>query len=262
MLTEAQKRNFQEKGYLLGLPRVFDEAQVAEMNAGFEELKKLLRSGETPKDIREWHEESRFLYDLGTNPVILDCVEDLLGPDFFLWASNFFAKAPRTKETVGWHQDAFYWPMQPQHSLTVWIAFRESDEGNGAMRVVPGTHRAGILKHARSTSTDSVLTLELEQGSFRDDASVPLVLKAGEIEIHDDKLVHGSPANPSDRPRVGLTFRYSRTDVRNDLSVNPNFKAYLMRGVDTFRHNPVGKVPTARYGRTSFKAVSNEEAGR
>jgi hypothetical protein len=41
--------------------------------------------------------------------------------------------------------------------------------------------------------------------------------------------------NPSDRERVGLTFRYSGTDVKNDLSVNPNFKPYLVRGVDHYR---------------------------
>lgn len=260
-LTDAQIASFRESGCLRGLPRVFDERQVAEMNAGYAELKKLLRPDETPKDIREWHEASRYLYDLGTNPVILDYVEDLLGPDFFLWASNFFEKPARSKETVGWHQDAFYWPMKPHTSLTVWIAFTDSDVGNGAMRVVPGTHKAGILKHARSTSTDSVLTLELEQGSFRDDAAVPIELAAGEVALHDEKTVHGSPANPSDRPRVGLTFRYSPTEVKNDLSVNPNFRAYLMRGVDAFRHNPAGVVPTARFGRIAHKPVSVEEVG-
>jgi hypothetical protein len=44
--------------------------------------------------------------------------------------------------------------------------------------------------------------------------------------------------------------------------VNPNFKTYLCRGVDEFRHNPIGVPPTTRYGRPSFKAVSNEEAGK
>jgi hypothetical protein len=73
--------------------------------------------------------------------------------------------------------------------------------------------------------------------------------------------VHGSPANPSPRRRAGLTIRYSGTEVKNDLSVNPNFKAYLCRGVDTYRHNPVGTPPTERFARPNFTAVSLEEAG-
>ena len=87
-------------------------------------------------------------------------------------------------------------------------------------------------------------------------------LKAGECSLHDDRAIHGSQANPSGRRRAGLTIRYSGTNVKNDLSVNPNFKAYLCRGVDEFNYNPPGVEPTQRYGRPNFKPVSNEEAGK
>jgi hypothetical protein len=106
-----------------------------------------------------------------------------------------------------------------------------------------------------------VLTLELESGQFREDTAVSLCLKAGEISIHDDKIVHGSPANPSSRRRAGLTIRYSTTQVKCDLSVNPHFRSYLCRGVDTYRHNPVGVVPTQKFGRLERKHLSVEEAG-
>jgi ectoine hydroxylase-related dioxygenase (phytanoyl-CoA dioxygenase family) len=195
------------------------------------------------------------------NEKILDCVEDVLGPDFYLWGSNFFIKPPHSSSTVGWHQDTYYWPLEPKISATVWVAFEDVDEENGAMQVIPGSHKAGLLRHARSSDTDSVLTLECESGQFREDAAVSLVLKAGQASIHDDKLVHGSPANRSARRRAGLTIRYSTTEVKCDLSVNPHFTTYLCRGVDTYRHNPVGTVPTARYARLDRRHVSVEEAG-
>ncbi|OYV85350.1 MAG: hypothetical protein B7Z63_05630 [Ignavibacteriae bacterium 37-53-5] len=106
-----------------------------------------------------------------------------------------------------------------------------------------------------------MLTLECEDGQFRDDQAVSLNLKAGQISIHDDKIVHGSPANQSDRRRAGLTIRYSSTIVKCDLSVNPYFTTYLCRGIDTYRHNPVGVVPTQMYGRLERKHISVEEAG-
>jgi hypothetical protein len=34
--------------------------------------------------------------------------EDILGPDFYLWGSNFFIKPPRSVSTVGWHKDIYY----------------------------------------------------------------------------------------------------------------------------------------------------------
>ncbi|HTT90270.1 MAG TPA: phytanoyl-CoA dioxygenase family protein [Acidimicrobiales bacterium] len=263
-LTPQQQQFFQENGYLIGFPPIFTSDEMSSNNEKMSRLAALLAPGETFKDIREWHENSRWLFDIGMNPDILDLVEGVLGPDFYMWASNFFAKAPHTKETVGWHQDGYYWPMEPHHSVTVWIAFTEVDEENGAMKIVPGSHTSGVLEHQRCDpdETDSVLTLLLEKGTFKEDTAVSLCLHPGEVSLHDDRLVHGSPANPSDRPRIGLTFRYSGTDVKNDLSINPNFKAFLARGTDRYHYNPEGTPPTTEFGRPAFKAVSLEEAGR
>ena len=128
------------------------------------------------------------------------------------------------------------------------------------MKVVPGSHLHGVMKHKRSQQTDSILSLELETGTFTQADAIQFKLKAGEISLHDDRCVHSSPSNPSHRRRAGLTIRYSGTNVKNDLSINPNFKAYLCRGVDEYHLNPVGIRPTKRFARPSFKAVSIEEA--
>ncbi|MDB6093540.1 MAG: hypothetical protein JWM32_1102 [Verrucomicrobia bacterium] len=262
-LSAAQVKSYHENGYLLGLPPIFNAAEMAKINAELPHLLALLKPGETSKDIREWHEASTYLYEIAMNPRILDLVESILGPNFYFWASNFFIKEPRNPSTVGWHQDAYYWPMAPHNSVTVWLAFDDVDEVNGGMKLLPGSHRGGIIKHKRSTQTSSVLTLELEDGSdFNADHAVQFRLKAGEVSLHDDRAIHGSPANPSDRRRAGLTIRYSGTNVKNDMTVNPNFKVYVARGIDEFKHNPYGTPPTQRYGRPNFKPVSNEEAGK
>jgi non-heme Fe2+,alpha-ketoglutarate-dependent halogenase len=243
---------------------VFNDDELKAFNEGFKELNKLLRPGESTKEIREWHEGSRFLYDICVTPKILDYVEDLLGPNYFFWASNFFAKPPRSKEKVGWHQDAYYWPLSPHHTVTVWIAFTDSNKNNGAMQVIPASHKSGIIKHQRysETETDSVLVLELEDKYFAADKAVALELEAGEISIHDDRIVHGSPENPSDQWRIGLTVRYSGTDVKCDLTINPHFKAFLVRGIDEYKLNPQGEIPNSQYGRLFRAHRSIEEAGQ
>jgi non-heme Fe2+,alpha-ketoglutarate-dependent halogenase len=262
-LTAQQHDFFRTSGYLLDLPQIYPADEMAVHNEKFATLATLLEPGESFKDIREWHETSRWLFDITMNPKILDLVEGIIGPDFYMWASNFFVKEPHTRETVGWHQDAYYWPMAPHNTVTVWLAFGDVDVENGAMQIVPGSHTAGILQHQRHNpdQTDSVISLELETGSFRVDTAVSMCLRAGQVSMHDDRAVHGSPANPSDRRRAGLTIRYSGTNVRNDLSVNPHFKAYLARGTDHYHHNPEGEPPTTEFGRPDFKAVSIEEAG-
>jgi len=247
-LTEEQKAFYQENGYLIGLEPVFSGAEVVQLNENLEELKKLLEPGEKMTTIREWHMSSKWLYDVCTNPKILDYVEGILGPNFYMWGSQFFAKAPGSKDTVAWHQDAYYWPLHPHNSVTVWLGFTDVDEENGAMQVIPGSHRAGLIKH-KNVSGDSVLTLELEQGTFNESDAQSLVLQAGQISLHDDAIVHGSPANRSNRWRNGLTVRYSGTNVKCDLSKAPQFKAYLVRGTDDYNYNPQGTIPTEKFAR-------------
>ena len=260
-LTKTQKDFYHDNGYLLGLPAIYTLEEMRKMNGELPQLLALLELGETAKDIREWHETSLYLYEIIMNPKIHDLVQGILGDNFYCWASSFFIKEPFGKSTVGWHQDAYYWPMHPHNSVTVWLAFDDVDAENGGMKIIPKSHLHGLVKHKRSNATDSVLTLELETGTFSEADAVQFKLMAGEVSLHDDRAVHGSPANPSARRRAGLTIRYSGTNVKNDLSVNPFFKTYLCRGQDEFHLNPVGPVPIIRFARPAFKPVSVEEAG-
>jgi ectoine hydroxylase-related dioxygenase (phytanoyl-CoA dioxygenase family) len=122
------------------------------------------------------------------------------------------------------------------------VGFEDVDEGNGAMQVIPGSHRAGLLQHRKHIS-ESVLTLELEEGTLSADEAVSLNLASGQASLHHDSIVHGSPANASDRERVGLTVRYSRANVRCDLSRAPQFRAYPCEA-RTRASTQLGRSPT------------------
>jgi len=248
-LTEEQKAFYHEQGYIKDLPPIYDAAGVSDLNEGIKHILALLEPGEKPLEIREWHQNSTFLFDICMNEQILNYVEDLIGPDFYMWASSFFIKDPHSPRTVDWHQDSYYWPITPPESCTVWLAFSDSDKENGAMRVIPKSHLGGIITHTQDADEQSDLTLRCETGEYSERDAVFMNLKAGQISIHDDKIIHGSLGNNSDRPRIGFTIRYSKTNVKCDLAVNPNFRTYHCRGVDKYEHNPRGPIPTVKYGR-------------
>jgi non-heme Fe2+,alpha-ketoglutarate-dependent halogenase len=233
---------YHRQGFLAGF-QIFEEDECPRLLELYWRLRKLLPSGMSTQEMDWWHATDRELWELCKHPKILDYVESILGPDFFLWGTQFFSKEPRDGKTTPWHQDAFYWPLSPHKTVTVWLAFSDSDEGNGAMMVVPGSHRAGKLKYRKTTQDSDVLDMVLEHGEFRESNAVPLILKAGQISLHDDNIIHGSAPNHSERLRCGLTMRYSAGEVRGDLSVWPFFKAFWVRGVDRWGHNPVGVPP-------------------
>jgi ectoine hydroxylase-related dioxygenase (phytanoyl-CoA dioxygenase family) len=251
-LTPEQVRQYHAQGYLRGF-RVFADDEVARLQAEYEELLKLLPPGTNVNFVNWWHKRNRFLYDLCTDPRLLDYVEDILGRNFFLWGSQFFVKEPGDETVVPWHQDAQYWPLAPQNAVTVFIAFTDCDPDNACMRVIPKTHRVGLLRHHTRDDGRSVLKQEIDEGEFDPADAVDLELKAGEISLHHDGIVHGSGANESDRRRVGFTMRFSSTDVKCDLSVWPTFQAFLARGVDEHRYNPAGVPPTTNDAPTGMR---------
>ncbi|MEM6478373.1 MAG: phytanoyl-CoA dioxygenase family protein [Pseudomonadota bacterium] len=172
----------------------------------------------------------RGLYDIATDARILDHVQDLLGPDIICWASAILSKKPKDPKAVPWHQDASFWKLSPARTVTVWLAIDDADEENSAMRFIPRTHDKGAF---RVRSTDGVRAVFHQETAGADELGEPFtnVLKAGQISLHADMLVHGSLPNVSDRRRCGLTLRYCPPSVRlTDESWARGVEAILCRG--------------------------------
>ena len=181
-------------------------------------------------------------------PAVLDMVEQLIGPNFALWNSSFFAKPARVGTKTPWHQDGEYWPIRPLATCSVWIAVDKATTENGCLRVIPGSHRRRELGQHEFNGADGLsLPLQLRTEEFDETAARDIVLDTGEVSLHDIFLVHGSEPNRSALPRRGMTLRYMPTTsvYRRDLADNrrggPLSMAertlYLMRGTDVSGQN-------------------------
>ena len=241
-LTQKEILKFEKDGYLTGLP-LFDNSVKSELDKFFILLSSRLDKNIDLNQTAQWQKASRLFYDLSTNPSILNYVEDLIGPDFFLWGGQFFLKEPKDGSVVPWHQDAQYWPLKPAKAVTVWLALYDTDEQNGAMKIVKASHHEGMFNHHQNDAKHLALNQEVSTDQFNANDIISLNLKAGEISLHDDGLLHGSEANESDRRRCGITLRYSPVEVKADLSVWPHFETQLVRGNDKFCYNPIAKIP-------------------
>jgi ectoine hydroxylase-related dioxygenase (phytanoyl-CoA dioxygenase family) len=233
-LSAAQLAHYNREGYVTGVD-LFDAAEAAANRAYFD---RLLAAGGTGYSINCYQARARGIWDLCTHPRILDAVEDVIGPDIVCWASHFFCKMPGDPRPVPWHQDAAYWRLSPARTVTVWLAIDDADAGNGAMRFVPRSHDRGALP-TRAAVEGSVLDLETE-GADAMGAPVVNALRAGQISLHADMLVHGSRPNLSDRRRCGLTIRYCPPEVEiTDTAWARGVEAIICRGAaGAWRHHP------------------------
>ena len=193
---------------------------------------------------RDWtyfkgHLVLRWLAELAGHPAILRAVTALIGPDILLWGSFLPVKPPRSEGYFGWHQDATYWPLAPiDKVVTLWLALSEVTPANGAMRMLPASHRRGQLPHELIRDPASMLrrgqrvTAPLDEG-----AAVEISLEPGEASLHHPLTLHGSSGNESDHWRlaVGLNFvagAVKATDGARD-------SALLLQGT----HRPGGLEP-------------------
>jgi len=240
-LSNREKKQFSRNGYIKNLP-VFAPDGVARLQKMFDDW-----SGRVPEDIdinrvNMWHKASRTFFELCHTPAILDYVEDVIGPNFYQWGGQFFVKYPNDGSEVPWHQDSQYWPLSPERTVTAWLAIYDTDATNAAMQVIRGSHKKGVYTHHINDAPNLVLPKEVDANEIDQENIVTLDMKAGEISLHDSRLIHGSGPNASDRRRCGITMRYCPTEVKCDLSVWPTFETYLARGVDKHRHNPMGPI--------------------
>jgi len=244
MLTESQINEYKQNGFVI--PDFVMPENI------------LLKIEERHNKLLKTHPEFKnycpavLSYDEGfldfcKNEIILNFIEQLIGPNFALWNSSFFAKPAINGHATPWHQDGQYWPIRPLATCTVWLAIDDATIENGCLRFIKGSHIDQKLK-AHNINNDKNLTLnqELVKEEYDEKKAVNLILKRGQISLHDVYLVHGSEANNSPKARRAITMRFMPTSSLFDhklardnqlfskLNVNKysDRKVFHARGID------------------------------
>lgn len=233
-LSPAQIQLYNENGYLSGFRAFSPEEARAARERSDRLLEKFINEGKGSYAIDRYQDRFATIWDLATAPRILDLVQDLAGPNIVCWATHYFCKLPGDPKGVAWHQDCSYWPLTPSKTVTVWLAIDDVDCGNGCMRVIPRSHLEGQLQFRESDPAELNVLSQTIDGVERFGAPVDIELKAGEVSLHSDLLIHGSLPNLSQRRRCGLTLRYCPPDVRAYWDWNK--ASIICRGQDASGH--------------------------
>ncbi len=242
LLSKSQIERFREEGFVSPVP-VLSKSEASALRARLERFERET-GGPLKGDLRhKSHLLFTWLAELVRHPRILDAVEDLYGPDLLCWSSNFFIKERESPAFVSWHQDSTYWGLDRPDVVSAWVAFTPADESNGAMRVVPGSHKLDQIAHRDTFAKHNLLTRGQEIAVDVDERqAATIALEPGEMSLHHVRLVHGSPPNLSRDRRIGFAIRYVPTSVRQ---IEGGDSATLVRGEDRFGHFEPEPAPEA-----------------
>ena len=231
-LTSAHRHSFRDQGIAFPI-RVLSVAEAEQYRRECDALEAQLGGRPRTIEVRQMHLHFRWAYGLATLPSVLDAVEDLLGPDLLVSATELFAKHPHDAAiSIGWHRDGPYMGLDPDRTVTAWIALTDSNCENGCMRVVrEANRRAAPGWKTRRGEAPSHSENRLPDVAENQMADVPL--RAGEMSLHDVYILHGSGANQGTNKRVGFAIRFTTPECRPAHGRPP---AILARGDDRYGH--------------------------
>lgn len=208
---------YEANGYAAPI-EIFSEAEMAEIRAEIETAEAKWGDGLAGAGRNNAHYVLPVLDRIAHDRRILDAVEALIGPDILVCGTTLFIKEPETEGFISWHQDARYIGLEPHNWVTAWLAVTDVDEENGCMRMAPGTHRAPLVEHVDTYAEKNMLTRGQAVPDVDEAASVPVILKAGQLSLHHPRIIHGSGPNLSDRRRIGFAIQsYIGGDVRQEI---------------------------------------------
>ena len=177
----------------------------------------------------------RWVYEIATNKILLDFVEDLIGENILLYNATFIIKEPMTKTHVSWHQDLTYWGFDDnEKQVSAWIALSNADETSGCMQMIPGSHKKGFFDHKSTNDKNNVLSRGQTVNNVDIDKAILCPLQPGEASFHHGLTLHASKPNNSKDRRIGLNFQYITPDLKQLKSKDDS--ALCVRGEDNYNY--------------------------
>lgn len=170
------------------------------------------------------------VFDMLTNPRLLDMVEDLIGPEITSNPIQHVRLKPpantlRDSETTAhimatdWHQDraVAHEAGDKTQMVTVWLAINDATLDNGCLQVIPG--KPQMYPHCPKKQTS------IADGCLDHSKATPLPVKAGGAVIFHPLTPHASLDNVSQDFRWSFDIRYNVTGQPTGRAHFPEFTA-------------------------------------
>jgi len=204
MLTASEKQQLEEQGYLV-FPEFLTPAQVEAFNARVEQLfaeegdgaGAEFKSEPGARRLANCVDKGELFEKVIETPKVLECMEAVLGGDFKLSSLNVRSANPHNHAAQPLHADSGALPDTQGSSVcnSVWM-LDDFTELNGALRIVPGSHRWGRLPEPGARPETEMLVLG----------------KAGTVVVMNSHMWHGGSENKTDRQRRAMHVYYTRGD--------------------------------------------------
>lgn len=120
--------------------------------------------------------------------------------------NSVMTKHPDFGTATGWHRDIRYWSFARSELISVWLALGSETRENGALQVIPGSHRLDI----RREQLDELdfLRPEVAANLALFAQGQTLELEQGDVVFFHSRLFHAAGRNASAVVKTSVVFAY------------------------------------------------------
>jgi ectoine hydroxylase-related dioxygenase (phytanoyl-CoA dioxygenase family) len=128
-----------------------------------------------------------------------------------LYHDQALFKEPGGRPTP-WHRDQFYWPLDTNDTVTMWMALVDVSPEMGPMTFASGSHRAGDVPGLPiGAESEAILAAYVAAKGF---LLAGEALAAGDATFHSGRTLHSAGANHSAARREVMTVIYFADGAR------------------------------------------------
>ncbi len=160
------------------------------------------------------HKLSRKVHDTALHPTLVGLWTSLLGPNVKCVQSMFFVR-PSGGPGQAWHQDEFYIPSRDRSVTSAWIALDRATPENGCLRVIPGSHKRGIIWPHGPHADPRYDPVDSARHPYDERDAVVLSAEPGDVIAFSGHLLHSAgPNSAASGFRRALAFHAMRAESR------------------------------------------------
>ena len=131
-----------------------------------------------------------------------------------------------------WHQDQFYWNLDTEKTITMWMPLVDISLEMGLMKFAKKSHKQGLFEAITiSDKSEEIYAEIIEKEGF--EISQPVSMKAGDATFHYGHTIHSADANNSEKTREVMTIIYFADGAKITEPINNFQKADHKRWLDS-----------------------------
>lgn len=222
-VTPAQRAQFARDGHIV-LPAVMSREEAAAYRPHLTEAVRRFNTETRPLSERDTYgraflqvmnlwvqSEAVRRYTLARR--FAQIAADLLGvPGVRIYHDQALYKEPGGGHTP-WHQDQYYWPLDTNNTLTLWMPLIDITEEMGSLIFASGSGSEGYLgKLPISDESDELFNRFIAERGYTRTSNGDM--RAGDASFHNGWVIHSAPGNAGTVTREVMTVIYFADGAR------------------------------------------------